>query len=206
MRTRSGSLAAVMARVPSHPAHSGMLCICTANASSQSGLRTEDIPGSTRQKDSRHCTFRRPAGVANTGLGWRALFSASAARATILALALAALVLNRPTGMLTRLLALLPYCSIILACETQAVGAAALLHNDGPRSRTARIIQRCRRRLCAQQQRRTDSVTMLLAIPRSLEISMPLRTPPLVISRLRIMTRLQTAMPTTTWQLALRRS
>jgi len=33
MRTRSGSLAAVSARVPSHPAYSGLLCVFTANAS-----------------------------------------------------------------------------------------------------------------------------------------------------------------------------
>ena len=45
MRTRSGSLAAVMARVPSHPAHSGVLCICAANASSRSGTRRMRYPG-----------------------------------------------------------------------------------------------------------------------------------------------------------------
>ena len=51
MRTRSGSLDAVLARVPSHPAHSGVLCICAANASSQLRPPTEDTPPSTRQKD-----------------------------------------------------------------------------------------------------------------------------------------------------------
>ena len=47
---------------------------------------------------------------------------------------------------------------------------------------------------------------MPLAIPRSSEISMALRTQLLVILRSRIMTQLETAMPITTWQLALRRS
>ena len=47
---------------------------------------------------------------------------------------------------------------------------------------------------------------MPLAIPRSSAIKLPLRIPLLVILRSRIMTQLETAMPITTRQLALRRS
>src|SRR5882757_6721936 len=52
----------------------------------------------------------------------------------------------------------------------------------------------------------TDSVTMLLAIPRSSEISLALQTQLLVILRSRLMTRVEAALPITTRQLALRRS
>ena len=149
MRTRSGSLAAIMARVPSHPAHSGVLCICAANASSQFRLPTEDTPGSTRQKDSKHClfnTYRR----CKYGAWLAFALQTSAARASILAL-----VLERwfsTARMRTRPLALLPCYSMLMAPETQllerprwsitkamldgngsfngAVGAFALKNND----------------------------------------------------------------------------
>src|SRR5206468_662068 len=51
----------------------------------------------------------------------------------------------------------------------------------------------------------TDSATTLLATPRFSIILSPLQTPPLVMSRSRLMTRTHSASPTTTWQLALRR-
>src|SRR6266513_4569763 len=43
MRTRSGSLAAFRARVPSHPAHSGVLSVFTTNASNASSI-THTVP------------------------------------------------------------------------------------------------------------------------------------------------------------------
>ena len=51
-----------------------------------------------------------------------------------------------------------------------------------------------------------DSVTTPLAIPRSSIIKLPLRIPRLVISRSRVMTRVEVALPITTRQLALRHS
>ena len=53
---------------------------------------------------------------------------------------------------------------------------------------------------------RPDSATTPLAIPRSSIIKLPLRIPRLVISRSRVMTRVEAALPITTRQLALRRS
>src|SRR6266566_408216 len=49
----------------------------------------------------------------------------------------------------------------------------------------------------------TDSATTLLATPRFSIILSPLQTPPLVMSRSRLMTGMGSALPTTTWQLAL---
>ena len=111
MRTRSGSLAAVMARVPSHPAHSGVLCICAANASSRSGSRRR-IPRVQHGRRTASTEFASPAALQIQGLvGVRS--SASPPRASILALVLERW--SSPTvmaAMRTRPLALLPCCSM----------------------------------------------------------------------------------------------
>src|SRR6476620_5005649 len=52
----------------------------------------------------------------------------------------------------------------------------------------------------------TDSATTLLATQRFSSIQSPLKTPPLVMLRSRLMTRADSVLPTTTWQLAVRRS
>ena len=127
MRTRSGSLAAVMARVPSHPAHSGVLCICAANASSRSGSRRR-LPrlqhgrrmSSTAVHHHRHCKYR----------AWLAFALQRHGAAT----SILALVLERWSStsgeMRTRPLALLPCYSMTLGTRNTAVGAAAMVHND----------------------------------------------------------------------------
>ena len=118
MRTRSGSLAAVMARVPSHPAHSSVLCICAANASTRSASRRR-IPrvhhgrrtASTESRSPPVLQIQRLVGVRS---------SAPPPRPSILALALERW--SSPTvmaAMRTRLLALLPCYSMGLAAETQ---------------------------------------------------------------------------------------
>ena len=113
MRTRSGSLAAVMARVPSHPAHSGVLCVFAASASSRPA-QTVATPASTRLKGdnalSRHhrrwkfsawlaVALSDTTGSFNTGVG------------------AGALVLNRVIQIPP--LALLRCCSISLAVGTR---------------------------------------------------------------------------------------
>ena len=127
MRTRSGSLAAVMARVPSHPAHSGVLCICAANASSRSDPRRCGTRPSTRQKDSNalHCII---TGVGNTGLGWRALFINHGGDFNT-GVGAGALVLNRGDANTA-----VGAAALILnddGSRNTAVGAAAMVHNAG---------------------------------------------------------------------------
>ena len=156
MRTRSGSLAAIMARVPSHPAHSGVLCICAANASTRSASRRR-IPRvqhgrRTASTESPHHRLLQIQGL----VGVRS--SATSARASILAW-----VLERwsstAAAMRTRQLALLPATQWTRAPETQlleqpqwsittamrtgmgsfndAVGAFALNNNDNGFSNNA---------------------------------------------------------------------
>ena len=122
MRTRSGSLAAIMARVPSHPAHSGVLCICAANASSQ--LRTPDpaaVAGSFNTADGINALFNVTGVCKHGAFGWRSLF------ATPPAASILALVLERwlsTARMRTRPLALLPCYSMMMAPETQLLERA----------------------------------------------------------------------------------
>ena len=72
MRTRSGSLAAVLARVPSHPAHSGV-----ALHLRRTRKRHPDpaaVGGSFNTADGFNALFN-VTGAANAAFGWNSLFS-----------------------------------------------------------------------------------------------------------------------------------
>ena len=75
MRTRSGSLAAIMARVPSHPAHCGVLCICAERANSPRDTRSASCTGFGNTADgvnAQKFNMHRPA---NSAFGWFSLFA-----------------------------------------------------------------------------------------------------------------------------------
>ena len=144
MRTRSGSLAAVLARVPSHPAHPGMACICAERANDTQIQRS--VGGSLNTADGFHALFN-VTGAANAAFGWNSLlfdttgnFNTGAGAGTLAlnnadantAVGTAALILNVDGG------------------RNTAVGAAAMVNNAGDACRRG-IIQRCCRRLCAQR-------------------------------------------------------
>ena len=162
MRTRSGSLAAVMARVPSHPAHSGVLCICAANASSRSGPRRGIPRRSTRQKDSKHCSSSPPALQIRRLVGVRSSASRGASFNT--GVGAGALVLNQ-ARMRTRPLALLPCYSMARAAETQLLERPQWSITTAMPTATdhSTVLSAPLRSIITT----TDSVTMLLAIPRS---------------------------------------
>ena len=69
MRTRSGSLAAIMARVPSHPAHSGVLCIC-AERNKRHQIRSGRRLVNTANG---YNALFNVTGAGNSGLGWFSL-------------------------------------------------------------------------------------------------------------------------------------
>src|SRR5882672_171196 len=126
MRTRSGSLAAVLARVPSHPAHSGMLCICTANASSRSGSRRR-IPR-LQQAEGQQALQLLIGGFANTALGWRSNFSAIGASFNV-GVGAGSLVLNSADANTA-----VGTAALLLNSQggrNTAVGAAAMVFNTG---------------------------------------------------------------------------
>jgi len=81
MRTRSGSLAAVMARVPSHPAHSGVLCICADKREhSFPAAPNGGYPrGSPRPEGQQALKPRSPPALQIQRSVWRSLFSATSA-------------------------------------------------------------------------------------------------------------------------------
>ena len=139
-------------------------------------------------------------GVANTALGWRSLFANTAGG------------FNTGAGAGTLLLN--------QGDANTAVGTAALLLNslggetqllERPRCSIPQAILTARDRSTAltaplrSMLTKPDSVTMLLAIPRCLEISMAPRIQLLVILPWRIVTQLVTATRTSTVLLALRR-
>src|SRR5256885_8148079 len=79
MRTRPGSLAAIRARVPSHPPDYGVLCVFTTNARSI----TPEIPGNPdgcypafNTAEGCHALFNVTGGIGDTAVGWFSLFIA----------------------------------------------------------------------------------------------------------------------------------
>ena len=128
MRTRSGSLAAVLARVPSHPAHSGMACICAERASSirqtrRWVCRLVQHGGRLPRPFQRHGHLQTRHSV-----GIRC-FCEPRRLASILAL-----VLERwpsTTRMRTRLVGTAALILNVLGGRNTAVGAAAMVNNAG---------------------------------------------------------------------------
>ena len=126
MRTRSGSLAAVMARVPSHPAHSGVLCICAERANS----RQIQIGryGAFNTADGTNALLNT-TGIANYGIRLVFALFASPPAASILAL-----VLERWPSTKRRLNTAVGAAALILnvnGTRNTAVGAAAMVNNAG---------------------------------------------------------------------------
>ena len=132
MRTRSGSLAAVMARVPSHPAHSGVLCICAANASSRSGSRRMLPQLQHGRRIVKHCSSSSQA-LQIRALGWRALFSNTAGDFNT-GVGAGTLVLNHG-GMTNTAVGAAALLLNETGSRNTAVGAAALVFNAGDADR-----------------------------------------------------------------------
>ena len=144
-------------------------------------------------------------GVANTGLGWRALFSVGSASYNT-GVGAGALVLTRTNGDANTAVGTAALLLNHFGMRNTGLGAATLLHNDGPEEQDGTGSFNGAVGAFALNNNDNGFSNNAFGDSALFRNSMPLRIPPLVISRLRIMTRQQTAMPITTWQLALRHS
>ena len=124
MQARSRSL--VIARVPSHPAHSGVLCICQqtqAISPNPDGC----YPSFNTAEGCQALGFA-PFGAGNAALGWRVLFAPQGSSFNT-GVGAAALVLNQ--GDANTAVGTASILLNVLGPRNTAVGAAALLNNAG---------------------------------------------------------------------------